>query len=188
MAVAPPAPGVDRLGQLTDELLGVAVRGLEAAGESVVSYVSPGLPVLGDYLGRPPCSNSVVAAFVANIGREPVTPSGQLNSEMQHRYAWLSMAQVTFTYGRCIQVFQRGQGLVPRAAQQSDDGRLLQRAEWAMWNALNYGIRHGYALDGCKQYRMGQVVPLAPSGGIAGFTLTVGFQLDGFDPFRDDAP
>jgi hypothetical protein len=179
-------PAQDRLGGHVKDLLTLAIAGLADIGEVPVAYVSPDVPSL-DFLGTgpAPCSETMLAAYVANVAREPTIPAGQLNSEQAHRFAWLNMAQVTFTYARCIRGLQ-ARGSSPSPEAQTDDALAAARAGWAIYNAMNWGIRHGLALSTCGQFRMGQLVPIS-GGGAAGYTLTVGFQIDGYDPFESAA-
>lgn len=179
-------PAQDRLGGHVQDLVAVARAGLVDAGDDPVAFISPDVPSL-DFLGAGPrpCANSMLAAYVVSVGREATTPTGQLNSEQQHRWGWLTMAQVQFTYARCITGMSKS-GAPPSPDTQTRDSMMTMRYGWALWNALNYAIRHGLALDRCKQFRMGTLAPIS-GGQAAGYTLAVGFQIDGYDAFTDPA-
>jgi hypothetical protein len=181
-------PAQDRLGGHVRDLLALAATGLIDAGDNPVAYISPDVPSL-DFLGSgpTPCAASMLAVQVISVAREPTTPTSRLDAEQAHRYGWLSMASVTFTYARCIHGLSSS-GRPPGPDVQTDDALLVIRYGWAIWNAINWGVRHGLALERCRQFNMGSLVPItAAGGGAAGYTLTVGFQVDGYDVFESPA-
>lgn len=167
------------LTEQAEALLDVAYNAMSATvgGPPALKYISPGLPAL-DYQ----CDQ--VAVWAAGIGDEQ---AGALSPQpvvgQRRRLAWVNLCTLNVLMGRCIHTGKStSKGYTPPLESElGEDGGKVMEDAWALWNAVSTAIVQDDLFGGvCQDIKLLSMTPLTPQGGVAGWVLTLSFQLPGY--------
>ncbi len=148
-------------------------------GAPALAYLSPGLPAF-DYN----CDQACV--WASNIGEEqtsPLTPIPQVGG--RPGLGWLNLVQLSAFAGRCVRVGNTTSAgyTPPSAAVLTADSQKVMEDGWALWEGVHYAIRDADLFGGvCKDIKFQGITPITPQGALAGWVLTVSFELAGYRP------
>lgn len=146
-------------------------------GAPKMQYLSPGLPAL-DYQ----CDQ--VAVWAAAIGDEQagaVSPPPQVGQ--RRRLAWTNLCVLSCQATRCISTgtSTKTGWTPPKEAVLTSDAEKVMEDGWALWNGISTAILDEALFGGtCKDIKFVSMLPLTPQGGVAGWVLTVSFELAGY--------
>ena len=175
--------GPGDLHELAEALLDVCVESLNTipdfepglSGAPERAFVSPGQPVFD-------CCDQLTV-HVQQIDQADTSPGG-LNAGHRAKFGQINHVLFIVTSTRCISgvtTTQAGGVSIPSAEVLAEDARQLDADAWALWN-------HAYNMTRAEQFRtlcdevfFDGILSIVPSGGCAGWTVTVRAALDGYE-------
>lgn len=158
---------VHDLSDAAAELLTTCAAILTAAGlePPARQYVSPGEPSLD-------CDT--LAVHVERVGERSPAAEGASRAQLS-RHVSTNEVLLVVTVARCIPSAEAP----PPPAALTGVAVALNADGWALWAGLTNRARAGtLLLRGCRKPQPGDLVPLAPSGGVAGYLVRVSADLD----------
>ena len=167
--------GPTDLHDLATELLVAAVEALDTVptyapalgGAPERNFVAPGPPALD-------CCDQLTV----HVG--PISEGATAPGQQKASYSWINRVALVLTFTRCVPV-QDANGNPPSASLQEDAAEQINADKWAMWNHLHNLIVQGELFDRCCDVVWGNLLPLIPSGGCGGSTLTITVCFDGYE-------
>ena len=138
------------------------------------AFVSPGQPVFD-------CCDQLTV-HVQTIGDADTTPGG-LNAGRRPSRAKINHVTMIVTSTRCITTGgeTRSGGLeIPSADALQADAEQLDADAWALWNHAFNMTRAEEFRTLCSEVFFDGINSIVPSGGCAGWTVTVRVALDGY--------
>lgn len=154
-----------------------AILATTVGGPVARAFLSPGLPVFDSACD----SVSVFAQGITDEQTSPLAPIPQVGQ--RRRLAWQNLATLSAQAVRCISVGGNTTGgyRAPKAEVMTADAQKVMEDGWALWNGISTAIRDEALFGGtCNDIKLLSMTPMLPSGQIAGWTLTVQFQLAGY--------
>lgn len=151
---------------------------LEGAPERY--FVSPGIPV-ADFVGRDCCSQ--IAVWVTPTTEGDTTPAGPDAGMRSSRFAWINYVGLNIAASRCIPTGDSsavGIYTPPSAAVLTEASRQLNADGWALWNHMHNAVHAERILAHCDQVFIDGITAAIPSGGCAGWLLTMRAALGGY--------
>lgn len=91
-----------------------------------------------------------------------------------------NLAQLVATFTRCVPTV-KDDGSPPTAAEQSEAARQMDADGWAVWNGIFSRLVAGTLFTRCSHVLWDGLNVVNPSGGCAGWTLTLRVELDGYN-------
>lgn len=185
-------PGPGDLHDLAQVILDEAVTGLDAIpdyepdllGSPERAFVSPGTPV-ADFVGVDCCSQ--VAIWVTPTNEMDTTPGGNDAGRRSSRYAWKNDVGFSLAVSRCIPTGSSSSAGIytpPSATELTEASRQHNADHWALWNHMHNAVNAEQILSLCDNVRVIGIVAAIPSGGCAGWVMTLAASLDGYsEPF-----
>lgn len=175
--------GPGDLHAFAQELLLAAVESLETIpdyepgllGAPERYFVSPGQPVFD-------CCDQLTV-HVQTISEADTTPGG-LNAGQRARFGRINWVTMIITSTRCISaISESGAGtvIVPSADDLEADAEQLDADAWALWNHLFNMKAAGQFSTLCSEVFFDGISSIVPSGGCAGWQVTVRASLDGYE-------
>lgn len=181
-------PGPGDLHDLAEAILDAAVEALDTIpdfdpsllGSPERAFVSPGLPV-SDFVGADCCSQ--LAIWVTPTAEMDTFPGGNDVGKRSARYAWKNQVGFSLQVNRCIPTGTSSSVGVyspPTPTQLTEAARQHDADHWALWNHMHNAVHAGRILDLCDNVTIQNIVAAVPSGGCAGWTMTLSASLDGY--------
>ena len=175
--------GPGDLHELALELLNVCIESLDTipdfepdlSGAPERAFVSPGQPVLD-------CCDQLTV-HVQQIGDADTTPGG-LNAGQRARFGKINHVTMIVTSTRCITTGgenRAGTIEIPSAEDLEADARQLDADAWALWNHAFNMTRAEEFRTLCSEVFFDGILAIQPSGGCAGWTVTIRVALDGYE-------
>lgn len=166
---------------LAKELLDFCVVALDElpAGAPARRYVAVGLPALD-------CEQLTVHAF--QVGEADTAPRETTMDLLRrgHPYARLNLAFLVITIAReCYPGPTAMNMQVPEPPTVVDlvaASETIYADGWQLWNAVPTALRDGALFSACRFVGWQPMQPLGPEGGMAGWTMPIQVQIDGFEP------
>jgi hypothetical protein len=179
--------GPTDLYELAEDLLFVVVDALdtipdydaELDGAPERQFVSPGPPV-ADFVGRDCCSQ--VAVWALPTVEADTTPSGLDAGRRSGRYAWINHVGLSASVSRCIPMGSGDiSGYTPPTPEQLNFASRQHLADGrALWNHLHEAVHAGQLLTLCDEVIFDSIIPAIPSGGCAGWVVSLRAALGGY--------
>jgi hypothetical protein len=144
-------------------------------------FVSPGVSV-DDFVGRDCCAQ--VSVWVSPITEADTTPGGQDAGRRSSRFAWINQVAINGRVTRCIPTEDpnaSGFYTPPTADVLTEASRQHDADGWALWNHLHNAVHAADLLSLCDEMFFDGVVPLIPSGGCAGWQISLRASLGGYE-------
>jgi hypothetical protein len=167
---------------VAEELLAAAVDSLDDGavlsgllGAPERRFVSPGIPVWD-------CCD-MLTVDVRAIGELPTGPQGGVGSAgKRHIYGRINLATLVTTITRCLPAGETvGKRYTPPTiAQQEAAAEQINADGWALWNGILNRLTAGLLWEKCLEVHWETMAAVAPSGGCAGWTLSLRVMLDGY--------
>ena len=153
-----------------------AILATTVGGPVQRAYLYPGLPAL-DFA----CDQ--VAVYQTGIQDEQTSPLSPI-PQVGHRRAlsWVNLVSLTVMAARCIHVGGTAGGgyTPPGPAVLTADAEKVMEDGWALWCGISAAIRNDDLFGGtCNDIKLLGMVPMLPQGALAGWTLTIQFELGG---------
>lgn len=169
----------DSLYGIASELLATAVAILAgtAAGAPANQYVSHGPPAYD-------CPNTVAvnAGMIQYAPNLQKGPGGIFDPRMDVQI----LVPLTITALRCATALPQGGAVItlPTAAKINADAQMVYADGWSLFCGVRNANRDGTLFTHwpCRVLEIDSAIPIAPEGGVLGWSLTLHIQLDGFDP------
>lgn len=170
--------GPDDLHALAVEFLDAIVEALDTIpvfnsaldGAPERAFVSPGTPVFDC------CDQIAIHPPVVSAGG---TSPGGLAEGKRHVYGMINHVSLLASVTRCIPTIDEF-GRAPSVASLQASAEQLNADGWALWNHLYNLQSSGLLLSLCDQVFFDGINATAPSGGCAGWTVSVRAYLDGY--------
>jgi hypothetical protein len=167
------------LHSLAQEFLDACVDSLDTiptfapglAGAPERNFISPGAPV-------DDCCDQLTVHVSAIT--EAATGSGGLQAGRRATESRVNLVRLVATIKRCIPTIG-SDGQFPNADELEEAAAQLDADAWALWNHIYNLIRTDELFTLCGQVNQDGIQAVAPSGGCAGFTMTVRVGLDGYE-------
>jgi len=172
--------------EVCDELLTFAASALDSladwpetadlAGAPDARFITPGLPAID-------CCPAMWA-YTGILQEAPTSTRAALDPG--HRSGSLprvSLPTVNLLVARCTPTFRQGGGAdiePPTSDQLAAVARQVYADGWVLWTAISRAIRAGELLTRCSEAYLDSGDPLDPSGGCAGWTMTLRVNLPGY--------
>jgi hypothetical protein len=176
---APVASTVASLYDLQAELLGFCAAALAELPQGAPDrqYVAMGAPVLD-------CEQLTVHCY--QIGEGQTSPA-TLPLDRARRavtFPRINMAFLVVTIARECYPGPTGASLnkPPDPAALNAAAAILCSDAWLLWNAVPAALRAGELWGGCNFTAWEPLLPLQPSGKIAGWTFPLQVKIDGYSP------
>lgn len=134
-------------------------------------FVSPGIPVWD-------CCEQL-AVHVAFINEAGTTP-GDLDAGLRTNRGYINHVTVIGTITRCIPTMN-SDGDPPSPAAQGSAAEQIDADGWALWNHLHNAKASGELLNLCDGMFFDGLLAVVPSGGCAGWTVTVRAAIGGYE-------
>ena len=162
---------------LAAEVLDVATAALDLLPAQAPDrrYVGHGLPALD-------CEQLVVSTYA--VPEASTAPqAAALDRSFRFKYGSVINPLLVVSVVRCYPVVTLNSKQVPifpDPAAIEAASALIYADGWQLWNGIISAKREG-AFDGlCKGMAREPMLPIQPSGGYAGWTMPLDFELDGF--------
>jgi len=140
------------------------------------AYLYPGLPAL-DFA----CDQ--VAVYQSGIGEEQMSPLTPIPVVGQRqRLGRVNLVSLTVMAARCIRVGRTTTGgyTPPTVSAVTEDAEKIMEDGWALWCGISAAIREDGLFGGtCQDIKLLGMIPMLPQGALAGWTLTIQFELGG---------
>ncbi len=134
-------------------------------------FVSPGIPVWDC------CEQLAVhTAFVNEAGTTP----GDLDAGLRTNRGYQNHVTVIATITRCIPVMN-SDGDPPPTASLNAASAQIEADGWALWNHTHNAKASGELLNLCTAMFFDGLLAVVPSGGCAGWTLTIRAAIGGYE-------
>ena len=144
-------------------------------GAPAASFLSPGLPALD----RQCDMLTVYETAPVVIGQSGATSPGT-----SMRFGIQTRVGLNAQISRCIPVAREtNQRYQPPTTEQLTDAAVkVMEDGWALWNGIVTQLRDGSLYEGwpCDNVDFLAMTPLDPQGGMAGWTLSLAVDLDGY--------
>lgn len=169
----------DSLYGLAAELLGFCAAALDTlpAGAPARQYVSMSAPVLD-------CEQLTVHVY--QVGEASTSPSDTPLERMRRGVTVprINLAFMVVTIARDCYPGPTGKDLTkpPAVADLDAAAQLISADGWLLWNVLPAALRNGELWGACSFTGWEPLLPIPPSGKIAGWTLPLQVDLDGYTP------
>ena len=145
-------------------------------GAPAVSFLSPGLPALD----RQCDMLTVYETSPVVIGQSETTSPG-----VSMRFGIQTRVGLNAQISRCIPVAREtAQKYTPPTPEQLNlAAEKVMEDGWALWNGIVTQLRDGSLYEGwpCDAVDFLAMTPLDPQGGMAGWTLSLLFELGGYE-------
>jgi len=182
-------PGPGDLHDLAEVILEETVAALDTIpdyepdllGSPERAYVSPGVPV-ADFVGEDCCSQ--VAVWVSPTSEMDTFAGGNDAGRRSARFAWKNVVGFSIAIMRCIPTGgENNMGLYapPSASSLTESSRQHNADHWAVWNHMHNAVNAERILSHCDNVVIEGITASIPSGGCAGWVLTLRASLDGYD-------
>lgn len=173
-----PASTVASVHQLAAELLDKCeqVLATTVGGIPPSVFLSPGLPALDRQ-----CDTLCVyetAPSVNGAGETPSFPGASL------RFAAIMFIGLSVQAVRCVPIAREKNGVwkYPTDEQLTEAAEKVMEDGWALWNGVVSELRDGDLFETpCQAVEFVSLTPLDPQGGMAGWTLALAVDLQGYD-------
>ena len=181
-------PGPGDLHELAEAILEEAVFALDTIPDSDPSllgspdraFISPGVPV-ADFVGQDCCSQ--VAVWVSPTNEMDTFPGGNDIGKRSARYAWKNVVGFSIAVSRCIPTGSSSSvGIYspPSADALTEASRQHNADHWALWNHMHNAVNAERILSICDNVAIESINAAIPSGGCAGWLMTMRAALDGY--------
>ena len=143
------------------------------AGAPERNFISPGAPV-------DDCCDQLTV-HVSSITESTTAPGG-LAAGRRASYNRVNLVRMVATIKRCIPIIGT-EGQTPEAADLEAAAEQIDADGWALWNHIFNLIRSDQLFTLCGEVFNDGIFAVAPSGGCAGWEMTVRVALDGYEEF-----
>lgn len=143
-------------------------------------FVAPGQPVV-DFGADDCCSQ--LAVWPVAIAEKSTTPGGLDAGRRAQRDAWVNDVLLLAQINRCIptgSTSSLGTYKPPTAAELTASAAQLNADAWALWHYLHAAVQAELLLTLCDNVVLEGIASMAPSGGCAGWLVTVRVALGGY--------
>ena len=143
---------------------------------SFVTFAHPVLDCEVDQL-------TVHIATIAFENTQPTVPPPAPGHRSSKRFGSLILVTYYVTVARCVTVTRDNGNVIvpPTPAELADDAQRLNQDAWSIWNTVTNRIAAGELFQGaCKAAYLDGMMPLAGSGGMAGWTWQIRAAIDGY--------
>lgn len=145
------------------------------------NYVSNGEPAYEC------CPQLTVHANIIELAPTFVSEGTSQIQDYKRNKFGVILVTMTVTVLRCVPTFKqdsKSKIIWPDPLELDAASALMMSDAWKLWNWLRARIRANLFLPDfpCREIRMGPAVPIPDQGGCGGWTLTVSFDLEGYDP------
>ncbi len=172
--------------ELLDELLTYAATALDTIpsypetvdldGAPATRFITAGLPAID-------CCPAMWA-YAGPVTPAPSGPSrGALDSwHKSGAYQRVNLPTLNLLVMRCVPGFGSGptDTTLPSSLALATVARQVYADGWCLWVELNRAIKDGLLFERCKEARLESGVPQDPSGGCAGWLMTITVNLGGY--------
>lgn len=159
--------------------LTVTLMTATVGGAPAIAYLNPGLPAFDSNCDQACVWNSSITEEQTS----PLTPIPQVGD--RPNLGWLNLVTLSVFAGRCIHVGSSSSGgyRPPKPSELTADAEKVMEDGWALWEGVHYAIREADLFGGlCKDVKFAGITPITPQGALAGWILTVQFELAGYRP------
>lgn len=176
------APSPGSLYELLDELLTYAATALDLipsypetadlVGAPSERFITAGLPAIDCCPG--------MWAYAGTVTPAPSGPSrGALDSwHKSGAYQRVNIPTLNLLVMRCTPAFSLDR--FPSSDELAAVARQVYADGWCLWVEINRAIKDGLLFERCKEARLESGVPQDPSGGCAGWLMTITVNLGGY--------
>lgn len=179
MTTPPVASTVDTLYDLAGELLGFAAAALDTItpGAPDRQYVAMSAPVLD-------CEQLTVHVYQVGEGATDPGDSPLSRFERAVKFPRLDLSFMVLTLARDCYPGPTGANLTkpPSVADLNAAALSIMRDGWLLWNSIPAALRAGELWGSCHFTGWEPLLPIPPSGKIAGWTMGLQVQIDGYEP------
>lgn len=148
-------------------------------GAPALAYLYPGLPAFDS-----PCDQACVwNSAITEEQTSPLTPIPVVGGRPGR--GWLNLVTLSAFAGRCVKVGSSTGGgyATPKAAVMTADAEKVMEDGWAIWEGVHYAISGQNLFGGvCQDVKFAGMSPITPQGALAGWVLSVQFELAGYRP------
>lgn len=141
-------------------------------------------------IGYPAIDCPTLGVYVFPVTPGPFAPTSSPGDAFRqgHPAPVLDMVTYQVQIWRCWPSTADGKAIAkaPNPADYDAASRILMTDGWQLWNSLREGFNLGLLGGPCKLIRVDQMQPIQPDGGMAGMSVIVTAQLDGYIPVLPD--
>jgi hypothetical protein len=143
-------------------------------------FISPGLPV-DDFVGEDCCAQ--VSVWGVPITEADTTPGGLDAGRRSSRFAWINQVAINARVTRCFPTgSSSASGFYPPSVDVlTETSRQHDADGWALWNHLHNAVHQEQLLTHCDAFFFDGMLPIIPSGGCAGWVVSLRASLGGYE-------
>ena len=171
--------GPEDLHALAEELLSACIEALDTiptyapglGGAPERTFIAAGTPVWD-------CCEQL-AVHVSTLTESSTSPGG-LGSGRRASFGRVNLIRLVATVTRCIPTINDA-GELPSEVELTEAAEQVNADGWALWNHIYNLIREEQLFSLCSEVFWDGFTAANPSGGCAGWTLSLRVQMDGYE-------